>query len=158
MTPVTRPHRAVIVGVDGSEQSLAAVELGAEAALQRHEPLRLIWAYLWPLYASAVHMPGAASFDEPLAAPAEQLETIAVRTRQAHPGLEVSHAVIVGAAANVLIGESVDASLLVVGSRGRGGFAGLLTGSVATQVATHARCPVIVVRQGAAPAPGHPVG
>lgn len=157
MTPVTRTHRTVIVGVDGSEQSLAAVALGAVEAAHRHEPLRLIWAYLWPLYASAVHMPGATGFDEPLAAPTDQLEAIAARTRETHPGLEVSTAVVVGAAANILIGESIDASLLVVGSRGRGGFAGLLTGSVATQVATHAHCPVIVVRHGAEPAPGHPV-
>ena len=77
-----------------------------------------------------------------------------------HPGLRVETEVTVGNPTTVLVDESRGAALVVLGSRGLGGFTGLLVGSVSTQVATHARAPVIVVRGAprddphAPPAPG----
>ena len=61
------------------------------------------------------------------------------------PDLEVVEAVFQGPAGSVLLDAAADADLLVVGSRGHGGFAGLLLGSVSLQCVTHAACPVVVV-------------
>ena len=78
---------------------------------------------------------------------AEQLLREAVeRVRGDHPTVNVETAVIKGPPARVLVDMSADADLLVVGSRGRGGFSELLLGSVSQQCVHHARCPVTVVR------------
>jgi nucleotide-binding universal stress UspA family protein len=68
------------------------------------------------------------------------------RVRSDHPAVNVKTAVIEGPPARVLVDLSADADLLVVGSRGRGGFSELLLGSVSQQCVHHARCPVTVVR------------
>ena len=68
------------------------------------------------------------------------------RARSDHPAVNVETAVIEGPPARVLVALSADADLLVVGSRGRGGFSELLLGSVSQQCVHHARCPVTVVR------------
>jgi nucleotide-binding universal stress UspA family protein len=68
------------------------------------------------------------------------------RVRSDHPAVNVETAVIEGLPAQVLVDMSADADLLVVGSRGRGGFSELLLGSVSQQCVHHARCPVTVVR------------
>ena len=62
-------------------------------------------------------------------------------------GTEIERAVRMGQPAQVLVEEAEDADLLVVGSRGHGGFAGLLLGSVSHQCALHARCPVVIVHE-----------
>ena len=78
---------------------------------------------------------------------AEQMLREAVeRVRSDHPAVNVETAVIEGPAAQVLVDMSAEADLLVVGSRGRGGFSELLLGSVSQQCVHHARCPVTVVR------------
>jgi nucleotide-binding universal stress UspA family protein len=64
-------------------------------------------------------------------------------------GVDVTQIVRQGQAAEVLVAEAKEAELLVVGSRGRGGFAGLLLGSVSQQCAHYAPCPVVIVRVGA---------
>jgi nucleotide-binding universal stress UspA family protein len=79
----------------------------------------------------------------------EQL-TAALRQAQAAQ-LTVESRLERGSAAAVLVAASGGATLLVVGSRGRGGFAGLLLGSVSQQCASHARCPVVIVRAGDRP-------
>ena len=60
-------------------------------------------------------------------------------------GVDIERRVVVGAPGAVLVAESREADLLVVGSRGHGGFAGLLLGSVSQQCAHHAACPVVIV-------------
>ena len=78
---------------------------------------------------------------------AEQMLREAVeRVRSDHPAVNVETAVVEGPPAQVLVDMSADADLLVVGSRGRGGFSELLLGSVSQQCVHHARCPVTVVR------------
>ncbi|RPK80670.1 universal stress protein [Streptomyces sp. ADI98-10] len=139
----------VVVGVDGSASSLAAVEAAAREARWRGAGLRVVHAFLWP----AMHVPLAPS---PLGPPegglrdmVERLVAEAVaRARSAAPGVDVSHAVVTGEPLTVLEAQSRAADLVVVGSRGMGGFVGLLIGSTAVHLAAHGQCPVLVVREG----------
>jgi nucleotide-binding universal stress UspA family protein len=74
------------------------------------------------------------------------LQEAVERVRSDHPSVEVETTVVEGQPARVLVDMSADADLLVVGSRGLGGFSGLLLGSVSQQCVHHAHCPVTVVR------------
>ena len=146
-----RTHPCVLVGVDGSEQSLAALDLAAAEAKRRHHPLRIVSAYQWTMYTYTGMGPMAVpvTASEPAGAAKTILEQAAEATRTRHPEIQIMTEAIEGGAAAALVRESASASLLVVGNRGLGGFTGMLAGSVATQVASHSRCPVIVVRPGA---------
>ncbi|UUU19024.1 universal stress protein [Streptomyces sp. DSM 40750] len=138
----------VVVGVDGSASSLAAVEAAAREARLRGVGLRVVHAFFWP----AMHVPLGPS---PLGPPeggirhmADRLVAEAVeRARAAAPEVDVSHAVVTGEPLTVLEAQSRAAELVVVGSRGMGGFVGLLVGSTAVHLAAHGRCPVLVVRE-----------
>jgi nucleotide-binding universal stress UspA family protein len=76
----------------------------------------------------------------------ESLDSVLADSREQLIGLSAESILVEGPAAKVLIDESKDADLLVVGSRGRGGFSGLLLGSVSQYVAHHCSCPVVIVR------------
>jgi len=144
----------VIVGIDGSEQALAAVRAAATEAYHRHVPLHIVHAFIWP----SLHVDvGPVAEDLPgtgLRHHAEDLlaEATAEAVRTA-PQVPVTTALIDGAATPVLLEESHRATLLVLGDRGLGGVSGLIVGSVAVHAAAHARCPVLVVR-GTEPAGG----
>ncbi|RZT78548.1 nucleotide-binding universal stress UspA family protein [Micromonospora violae] len=140
-------NAAVVVGVDGSESALRAVRLAATEAARRHRPLRVVHGFIWPL----LHVPLSPAPGAPpgggLRHRAEELVEAAVREAEATaPGLSVSGEIIDGEAAAVLVGESPTAALIVLGDRGLGGFAALVVGSVAVQVAAYADCPVLVAR------------
>jgi nucleotide-binding universal stress UspA family protein len=150
-TPTTR--HPVVAGVDGSPESIAALQAAAEEAARRERPLRIVSAYHWPVFApAALTPPGPPDYD-----PAEEarqlLDAVAAPLRQRYPRLDVTTQAFLGGPSNVLVEVSQGASLVVVGARGHGGFAGLLLGSVAAQVAGHAHCPVLVVHR---PAEGQP--
>ncbi|MFF8393832.1 universal stress protein [Streptomyces sp. NPDC016172] len=138
----------VVVGVDGSASGLAAVEVAAREARLRDAELRVVHAFLWP----AMHPPPGPF---PLGPPAggvrntvEHLVAEAVkRAKTTEAEIQVSHAVVTGEPLKVLEAQSRAAELVVVGSRGMGGFAGLLAGSTAVHLAVHGRCPVLVVRE-----------
>ncbi|MEV6523774.1 universal stress protein [Longispora sp. NPDC051575] len=137
----------VVVGVDGSDTALAAVDWAADAAARRGRPLRIVHAYIWP----AMHLPdGPVSSREVLAGlraqAGEYLAQAAGRVTARHPDLRVDPILVEGAAAAVLLGESRAAAMVVLGHRGLGGFTGLLVGSVGVQVAAHAACPTVIVR------------
>ncbi|WP_412538842.1 universal stress protein [Longispora sp. K20-0274] len=142
-------HR-VVVGVDGSTGSHAAVEFAAAEAAARGVPLHLVCAFSPPVALPppiiAPYPPEAPELTAPDPHVPDMLARLAEDTRRADPRLRVVDHVIHGSPAAVLLEESRHADLVVVGARGHGGFAELLAGSTATQVATHAACPVIVVR------------
>lgn len=144
----THAQRPVLVGVDGSEASLAALDWAAAEALARHRMLWVVHAFIWPIYP---HMSlGPSAYGPPdggLREEADRIVAAAVRRAATSvPGLTVEGEVRVGAAAPVMLAAADNADLVVVGSRGLGGFASLLVGSVSGHLARHAPCPVVVTR------------
>ncbi|WP_340558878.1 universal stress protein [Streptomyces sp. GSL17-111] len=140
----------VVVGVDGSPSSLAAVDLAAREARMRRCELKVVHAFVWPMtytpLASVPLGPPEGSMREMVG---EIVAEAVERARAAEPEVEVTNAVVGGEPLMVLESQSHQAALIVVGSRGRGGFAGLLLGSTAVHLAAHGRCPTMVVRGGA---------
>jgi nucleotide-binding universal stress UspA family protein len=138
----------VVVGVDGSEGSRRALEAAVEQAAEHDAALTVLTTWTQPVTAGA---PGYASFqwinDADLSGVAKQ-EQADVLTAVLGPesSLKVDQRVIEGHPAQQLVLAAEDADLLVVGSRGHGGFAGMLLGSVSQHVSAHASCPVLVVR------------
>jgi nucleotide-binding universal stress UspA family protein len=131
----------VVVGVDGSEASLAAVETAAREARWRKAALKVVHAFVWPgAHTPPVRPDGLTHVADDLVAEAVE------RARSTAPDIEVAHTVVTGDPLSVLEQQSHTAELLVVGSRGSGAFAALLLGSTALHLATHSRCPVLVVR------------
>ncbi|MFF8594566.1 universal stress protein [Streptomyces sp. NPDC015220] len=137
----------LVVGVDGSEPSLRAVDWAADEAALRQVPLRVVYASLWQRYEGAV-LPR--DLDGPDArVPAEDVVRAGARragSRQS--ALRISVAVLPEEPGYALVREGRNACALVVGSRGRSGVVNLLLGSVSLFVAAHADCPVVVVRGG----------
>ncbi|MGW2208679.1 universal stress protein [Streptomyces sp. NPDC001781] len=137
----------IVVGVDGSGPSLRAVDWGAEEAALRGAPLRLVYASLWERYEGEL-------IAQELNRPVEEVMardvvgTAEARARSRHPGVEVTTDVLAGEPEYALVRESAVARAVVLGSRGRGGFAEALLGSVSLTVAGHAHCPVFVLRDG----------
>jgi nucleotide-binding universal stress UspA family protein len=135
----------VVVGADGSAAGTAAVRWAATEARLRGTDLEVILAYHWQMPGRHFTTSGALQ-----RAADEQarsiIEASITQARSAAPGLAVHGTAVLGYPAEILQTAARDAELLVVGSRGLGGFRGLLLGSVGAQVATHASCPVVVVR------------
>ncbi len=140
----------IVVGVDHSEGAKAALRFALGEAELRRTSLRLVHA--WQLsYAAASFVPGAypaagEEIDDLRAAAEESLEATLREVAPASPQVDLELHAVEGAPAEVLVDESHHAELLVVGSRGLGGFSGLLLGSVSQQCAHHAACPVVIVR------------
>ncbi|MEV1289580.1 universal stress protein [Micromonospora sp. NPDC049679] len=136
----------VIAGVDGSPASLVAADHAAYAATTRSRPLHLVHGFL---HASDYGLP-TNPYDGETPTPSEpaqrMLTDTAAQLRRSWPGLTVETRQVPGGGAATLVEESRHADLVVVGNRGRGGFAELLLGSVGAQVTSHAHCPVLVVR------------
>ncbi|QFQ98100.1 universal stress protein [Streptomyces phaeolivaceus] len=135
----------IVVGVDGSEPALRAVDWAADEAARRGAPLRLVYASLWERYEGAYL---AKDMDKP----SEEVlaeDVVATATRRAsgrRPEVKVSTDVQPEEPEYALVRESRTASLLVTGTRGRSGVTEALLGSVSLTVAGHAHCPVVVVR------------
>ncbi|MFE6282983.1 universal stress protein [Streptomyces sp. NPDC057877] len=137
----------MIVGVDGSASSLHAVEVAAYEAYLRGVPLRIVHAFGHPTGRLPTGAPPWHPGDQGLESMAHgTLARAEERARKAAPGLVIHRSVVPGDAFEVLDAEARSASLAVVGSRGLGGFAGLLLGSTAVHLAAHGTCPLMVVR------------
>ncbi|MHC5905755.1 universal stress protein [Streptomyces sp. S6] len=137
----------VVVGVDGSESALRAVDLAADEAALRGVPLRVVYASLWERYEGSSLAPGHGKPAERLGAE-DVLRTAEHRANLRRPGVAVALDVLPEEPEYALVREGREACLLVLGTRGRGALAELLLGSVSLAVAARAGCPVIVVRGG----------
>ncbi|MFC9978122.1 universal stress protein [Spirillospora sp. NPDC127200] len=147
----TGPHGEVVVGVDGSDGSDAAVGFAFQEAALRGARLRAVLAWTFPMPTGGPAGFQPAVYDPELVAADEKrvlMESLA-GWRERFPDVEVVPEVVHGTATRALSGASARADLLVVGSRGRGGFAGLVLGSVSHALLHRAHCPVAVVRPGA---------
>jgi nucleotide-binding universal stress UspA family protein len=143
----TQAGRAVVAGVDGSECALQAVRWAAVEATRRGGPLRLLTACAWPKGdQDGDHMPGGQYRATLRAAARQHLAAAAREVALVAPGLEVEQVVSRGFPVAVLQAGSARADVLVLGGRGAGGTARPTVGSAAVNVATHARCAVVVVR------------
>jgi nucleotide-binding universal stress UspA family protein len=135
----------IIVGVDGSPGAVAATRWAATEAVRTGSELLVIHVYDWRVIGAKAPIGGAYADDA--RARAGELVESAVADAQAHaPEVQVRGEALLGSVVPTLVSASSDATLVVLGSRGRGGFASLLLGSVSQQVATHAASPVVIVR------------
>ncbi|MER7281910.1 universal stress protein [Dactylosporangium sp. NPDC000244] len=146
-------EQSVVVGVDGSAPSLHAVDWAAVDAVRRRRPLHILYAIAWP----PAYPPAAAPVPSPYEVrerekAAQTVATAATRARAAAPDVRISTSMQADPPTVALLRASGHACEVVVGNRGHGGFAGLLLGSVGVQVAAHAPCPVVVVRDADRPA------
>lgn len=132
----------ILVGVDGSQSSVDALRYAADLAKTLDAPLRVVTAWEYP--ALVAYYPAGDWSPENSAA--SVLATSILEAFGETPPEGTSKALLEGPPAKRLIEESEHARLLVLGSRGAGGFARLLLGSVSATCAEHAHCPVLIVR------------
>lgn len=136
---------AIVVGVDGSDTSKAAAAWAARAAARYAVPLRLVAA-----------QPATLAYGGPLMASQEFYDDLDRETKRvlaeakdvaaaAAPGLEAEAVIVNSSPIPVMLDESERARMIVLGSRGLGAVRGVLLGSVTAALATHARCPLVVV-------------
>jgi nucleotide-binding universal stress UspA family protein len=135
----------IVVGVDGSALSTNALEFAIEEAQLRHGHLHVTYAY--PSMERPVTGSTGKDYYEQVEAAAREFMEGIMKSAPSTDGLEVEWLAVPGNPAEVLIEASDGATLLVVGSRGLGGFKGLMMGSVSTQCVHHSHCPVLVVRE-----------
>ena len=140
----------IVVGVDGSECAQDALRLAAGEAALRRARLRVVSAWEIP---PAVFGGGfAPGIDQStLDSFRKNAETVVrealAEVKRLQPSVDVDGVALEGQPAEILLDQARDASLIVVGNRGHGGFASLLLGSVSQQIVHHAPCPVLVVRR-----------
>lgn len=135
--------KPVVVGIDGGPDSLRALAWAADYAGTVNAPLIVLTAYEIPTTFGPYAMAGWEDSTQ-LEQRARETLAEAVRDTLGDDATAEQH-VVRGHPAQVLVAASRDAHLVVVGSRGRGGFAGMLLGSVSQHVVAHARCPVVVL-------------
>ena len=137
-------RRRVVVGVDGSEPARRALLWAADEARRREAALEIV--HCWHAR-TGLPLPTPASTSDRASVESSAHAVVAgamraVEGRSPHPEVILVDA----PAASTLVGASAGADLVVVGTRGHGGFAGLLLGSVSTHVLHHAQCPAVIVR------------
>jgi nucleotide-binding universal stress UspA family protein len=137
----------IVVGIDGSDESKAALGWAVEEARIRHATVTVVHAWTLPTYIGLGVAPGAMIDPALLRGAAEERAAKAVHDVVGDAkDVHIESKAVEATAARALIEEADGADLLVVGSRGHGGFAGLLLGSVSQQCAAHGPCPVVIVR------------
>lgn len=138
----------IVVGVDHSQQATEALRFALEEAKLRHATLRVVhaWQYSFPGAPGIRGPSGGGDFEKARDAAETKLEAAVRKALPDRDSVVIERRVVEGRPAAVLVAESRDADLLVVGSRGHGGFTELLLGSVSQQASHHAECPVVIVR------------
>ena len=145
MTEIKR----IVVGVDGSDRSRAALLWAYNEADHHAAAITVVSTWhppalpMTPPYGSA---PPEGYVSQPQRDALDMLEKFVAELDARTPAVDVRTLVEKGNPAEVLIERSKEADLIVVGSRGHGGFAGMLLGSVSQHLVAHAECPVVVVR------------
>jgi nucleotide-binding universal stress UspA family protein len=137
----------IAVGVDGSPAAEGALEWAAAEADRRHQGLDVVLAYVVPVAGAATGFPMTVSgndLDGYIDAEQGLLDEAVAAVQKRHPGLDVQPVLSPGSAAAALGDASRDASLVVVGSNGKGGALRAL-GSVSGSLAHHSHCPVVIV-------------
>lgn len=140
----------IVAGVDGSDSALDAARWAADEAARKRAPLRLVSVVQIPVASGYVGDIGLSSglMDDLQAESLHRLEDARSAVLAQHPKLNVGTAVPIGPPIPALVEESGTARLMVVGSRGLGGFRGMLVGSTAVALASRGHCPVAVIRGG----------
>ncbi len=139
----------IVVGVDGSDKSRRAVEWAYDEAARHGASLTVVTAWhrpalpMTPPYGS---IPPEDYGNQPRQEALEMLERFTSALVPKDPAVDVRTSVEDGKPAKVMIERSKEADVIVVGSRGHGGFVGMLLGSVSQHLVAHAQCPVVVVR------------
>lgn len=136
--PGQAPTHRVVVGIDGSEGSNHALEWAAAEAARRGAVLEVHTSYD-PGYVFITANEVQQSMQRVLDEASQRISDLV-------PGVQLKGISHEGSAAKVLIESSKGADLLVVGSRGQGGFSGLLLGSVSQQCSLHSHCPIVIVQ------------
>lgn len=136
MSSSEQQRYVIVVGFDGSEGGRRALDWAVDEARRRDAELHVVRAWTTGEFGNDAEKAQYAQ---------ASLDAEVAELRKSVPGMEVTTTVERGHAAHVLLGQSKNADLLVVGSRGHGGFTGLLLGSVSQQVSTHDGAPVVVI-------------
>ncbi|WP_410582552.1 universal stress protein [Amycolatopsis sp. lyj-108] len=143
---VNGTNRPIVVGVDGSTSAAQAARWAAREAARRSAPLVIVHASA-PVPVAVPHAMALGPYRHALEEQGRQwLAEATAAVKETAPDVMVSTELSIGGAAEQLIGRSASAELVALGSRGLGGFTGLMVGSIAAAVATHGHCPVVVVR------------
>ena len=138
----------IVVGIDGSAGSQEALRFAAAEARLRKAKLRLVAAWTLTYVAAPIGM--MAPIDDALLPELQEnaravLDHAVAEVLGEATDIEIEKSICEGSPAQVLVDAAQGADLLVVGTRGHGGFAGLLLGSVSQQIAHHAPCPIVIV-------------
>lgn len=139
-TASTTSERVIVVGVDGSLSSVTALQLAARFLPAAGDSIQAVTAWHYPL-AFGLYAPTGWNPQEQAQEILDQALTIAFHDQAP---CRIERLVLQGPPAEILIDKSRQASLVVVGSRGHGGFAGLLLGSVSSAIAERSECPVLI--------------
>ncbi|GAA3509286.1 universal stress protein [Georgenia daeguensis] len=138
-------EKVVVVGVDGSEASLGAMDWAVAEARRAGWRLHVVCAYALPSFTAASLDGGYAAMDDTAIQQGAQAVVDEAVARTAGAGLVVTSALETGDPAGVLVDLSREASMVVVGTRGGGGFTDRLLGTVSSALPAHAHCPTVVV-------------
>ena len=136
---------AILVGVDGSASSLHALDWATALAARSGQSLTIVCSYSLPSFAAASLDGGYAALDDSAIQDGARAVLEDAKARARRSGVDVTTQIATGDAAGVLVDMSRSFALAVVGTRGRGGFAERLLGTVSSALPAHSHCPTVVV-------------